>query len=173
MEQWGKPHVYYKTKAVLGFPGGDSLVFNFCRRKELFFDTGVRRISSQGAALALTTKTGEAIRVEMTGQWGPRADVRWSSSQGVALALAVTTAEAMRTATCQWGLCADVRWSTRQGALLVVAAKARDVMKLHDVLVDPSKEITQKKVQAMGVVMTGQSGPCEARLQMKTKRQAV
>ena len=29
VEQWGKPLVYYKTKAVLGFPGEESFVFNF------------------------------------------------------------------------------------------------------------------------------------------------
>ena len=53
VEQWDKPLVYYKTKAVLGFPGEESLVFNFCFRKGLFSATGVRRTPSQGAALAL------------------------------------------------------------------------------------------------------------------------
>ena len=101
VEQWGKPLVYYKTKAVLGFPGEELLVFNFCPRKELFSATGVRRTPSQGAALALTAKTTEAIRVETTGLWGPRVDVRQSSSQGAALALAAKTTEAMRTATGQ------------------------------------------------------------------------
>ena len=33
VEQWCKPLVYYKTKAVLGFPGEESLVFNFCASK--------------------------------------------------------------------------------------------------------------------------------------------
>ena len=33
VEQWGKALVYYKTKAVLEFPGEESLVFNFCPRK--------------------------------------------------------------------------------------------------------------------------------------------
>ena len=46
VEQWGKPLVYYKTKAVLGFPGEESLVFNFCPRKGLFSATGVRRTPS-------------------------------------------------------------------------------------------------------------------------------
>ena len=68
VEQWGKPLVHYKTKAVLGFPGEESLVFNFFLRKGLFFATGVRRTPSQRAALALAAKMTEAIRVETTGQ---------------------------------------------------------------------------------------------------------
>ena len=36
VEQWGKPLIYYRNKAVLGFSGEESLVFNFCPRKELF-----------------------------------------------------------------------------------------------------------------------------------------
>ena len=47
VEQWGKPIIYYRTQAVLGFPGDESLVFNFCPRKGLFSATGVRRIPSQ------------------------------------------------------------------------------------------------------------------------------
>ena len=41
VEQWGKPLVYHKTKAVLGF-ARESLVFNFCPQKGLFFATCVR-----------------------------------------------------------------------------------------------------------------------------------
>ena len=44
VEQWGKPLIYYRNEAVLGFPGGESLVFKFCPRKELYSATGVRRI---------------------------------------------------------------------------------------------------------------------------------
>ena len=43
LKQWGKAPVYYKTKAILMFPGEESLVFNFCPRKGLFSVTGVRR----------------------------------------------------------------------------------------------------------------------------------
>ena len=32
VEQWGKPLAYCKTKAILGFPGEESLVFSFCPR---------------------------------------------------------------------------------------------------------------------------------------------
>ena len=130
VEQWGKPLVYYETKAVLGFPGEESLVFNFCPRKGLVSATDVKRTPSQGVVLALASKTAEAVTVETTGQSGPCAGVRWSSSQGVAMALAAKTAEAMRTATGQWEPCADGRQSPRQGAALAVAAKARDVVKV-------------------------------------------
>ena len=125
--QWGKPLVYYKTKAVSRFPGEESLVFNFCPRKGLLSTTGVRRTPSQGTALALAARTAEAIRVEKTGQKGPRADVRQSSSQWETLALATKTDESMRTATGQRGPCADVKRSPRQGAALAVAVKAHDV----------------------------------------------
>ena len=73
VKQWGKPLVYDETKAVLGFPGEESLALNFCPRKGLFSATGVRRTPSQGAALELAAKTAEA-----TGRWGPCADVRRS-----------------------------------------------------------------------------------------------
>ena len=53
VEQWDKPLVYYKTKPVLGFPGEESLAFNFYPRKRLFPATGVRRIPCQGAALVM------------------------------------------------------------------------------------------------------------------------
>ena len=51
VEQWGKPLIYYSNKAVLGFPGEESLVFKFCPRKGLFSATGARRIPSQEVAL--------------------------------------------------------------------------------------------------------------------------
>ena len=58
-------------------------------------------------------------------------------------------------------------------AALAVAAKAHDVMKVHHVLTDPSKDVMQNTVQAMGIVTTGQWGPCKARSQVEAKRQAV
>ena len=87
--------------------------------------------------------------------------------------VAAKTADAIRTATGQWGACTDVRRSLRQEAVLTGTAKARDVMKVHHMLADPSEEMTQKTLPAMGIAMTGQWGPCEARLQVKAKRQAV
>ena len=36
VEQWGKPLIYYRNKAVLGFPGEELLVFKFCPRRGLF-----------------------------------------------------------------------------------------------------------------------------------------
>ena len=123
VEQWGKPLVDYETKAVLGLPGDESLIFSLCPRKRLFSVTGVRRTPSQGAALGLAAKRAEATRIEATGQWGPYADVRRSSSQGAALALAAKTAESMKRVTGQWGPCADVRRSPIQGTALEVAGK--------------------------------------------------
>ena len=86
--QSGKPLVYYKTKAVLGFPGEESLFFNFCPHKGLFSTTGVRQTSSQGAALGLVLKTAEAMRIEATDQWGPCTDERRSLRRGAAPAVA-------------------------------------------------------------------------------------
>ena len=51
VEQWGKPFIYYRNKAVLRFPGEESLVFRFCPRKKLFSATGARRIPRQEVAL--------------------------------------------------------------------------------------------------------------------------
>ena len=97
----------------------------------------------------LATEMAEAIRVETTGQWGPRADVRRSSSQGMALALTGKTTEARITATGQWGSCADVRRSPKQGVALALAAKAHDVVEVHRVLANTSEEIKEKTVRAL------------------------
>ena len=67
LEQWGRPFVYYKTKAVLGFPGEESLVFNLYHHKGLLSASSVTRTLSQGAALALAAKTAEAIRAKTRG----------------------------------------------------------------------------------------------------------
>ena len=66
-----------------------------------------------------------------------------------------------------------MRRSPSQGAALAVVAKAHDKGEVNRVLAHPSKEITQQTVQAMGMVTTGQRGRCEARLQVKAKRQAM
>ena len=88
VDQWGKPLVYCKTKAVLVFPGEESFVFNFFPREGLFYATGVRQIPSQEAALGLAVKTAEAMRIVVTGQWGLCADVGRSPRQGVTLTVA-------------------------------------------------------------------------------------
>ena len=51
VEQRGKPLIYYRKEAVLGFSGEESLVFKFCPRKGLFSATGARRIPRQEVAL--------------------------------------------------------------------------------------------------------------------------
>ena len=43
VEQWGKPLIYNKMKAVLGLLGKESLAFNFCPGWGFFSATGVRR----------------------------------------------------------------------------------------------------------------------------------
>ncbi|CAN0213579.1 unnamed protein product, partial [Ascophyllum nodosum] len=88
VEQWGKPLIYYMNKAVLGFPGEESLVFKFCPRKGKSSATGARRIPRQevalganstenglvriasGTALAMRAGTAEMMGIETTGQWG-------------------------------------------------------------------------------------------------------
>ena len=47
VEQWGKPLIYYRNRAVLGLPGEESLAFKFCPRRGLFSVTGARRIARQ------------------------------------------------------------------------------------------------------------------------------
>ena len=56
---------------------------------------------------------------------------------------------------------------------LAATLKAHDMVEVYLVLAHPSEEITQKTVQTMGIATTDQWGPCEARLQVKAKRQAV
>ena len=62
VEQWGKPLIYYRDEAVLGFPGDESLVFKFCPRKGLFSATGVRRIPRQEVALGENLRGNGLVR---------------------------------------------------------------------------------------------------------------
>ena len=83
--------------------------------------------------------------------------MRRTPSQRAALGLVAKTAEATRMETMsQWGLCADMRRSPRQEAVLAVAAKTHDMVEVYRVLAHPSEEMTQKTVQAIGIVTTGQ-----------------
>ena len=107
------------------------------------------------------------ILLSATGVTGTR-------SQGAELGLAAKTTEGMIIeATGEWGPCADVRRSPRQGVALAVVEKAYDVVEVHRVLAHPNEENMQKTIQAMGIVTTGQWGPCEERLQVEAKRQAM
>ena len=63
VEQWGKPSIYYRNKAVLGFPGEESLVFKFCPRKGLFSATGARRIPRQEVALGANFTENGLVRI--------------------------------------------------------------------------------------------------------------
>ena len=63
VEQWGKPLIYYRNKAVLGFPGEESLVFKFFPRKELFSATGTRRIPRLEVALEANLTENGLVRI--------------------------------------------------------------------------------------------------------------
>ena len=63
VEQWGKPLIYYRNKAVLGFPGEESLVFKFCPHKGLFSATGARRIPRQEVALEANLTENGLMRI--------------------------------------------------------------------------------------------------------------
>ena len=125
VEQWGKALLYYRNKAVLGFPGEKSPAFKFCPRRGLFSATGARRIPRQEVTLEENLTENGLVKI----------------ASGTALAM-------------------------RAGA-------SRDVMKIHRMLARPSEDITRKTGVMMGIATTGQWGLCEARLQVKTKRQAV
>ena len=63
VEQWGKPLFYYRNKAVLGFPGEESLVFKFCPRRGLFSATGVRRILRQEVPLEANLTENGLVKI--------------------------------------------------------------------------------------------------------------
>ena len=63
VEQWGKPLIYYRNEAVLGFPGEESLVFKFCPCKGLFSATGARRIPRQEVALGANLTENRSVRI--------------------------------------------------------------------------------------------------------------
>ena len=63
VEQWGKPLIYYRNKAVLGFPGEESLVFKFCPRQGLFSATGARRIPRQEVALEANLTENGLVKI--------------------------------------------------------------------------------------------------------------
>ena len=125
VEQWGKPLIYYRDKAVLGFPGEESFVFKFCPRKGLFSVTTARRIPRQELALEANLTENGLVRI----------------ASGTTLA-------------------------TRAGA-------SRDVVEVHRKLAHPSKDITRKTAETMGIETTGQWGACETCFQAKVKRHAV
>ena len=63
VEQWEKPLIYYRNKAVLGFPGKESLVFKFCPRRGLFSATGARRIPRQEVALEANLTENGLVKI--------------------------------------------------------------------------------------------------------------
>ena len=63
VEQWGKSLIYYRNEAVWGFPGEESLVFEYCLRKGLFSATGARRIPGQEVALGENLMENRLVRI--------------------------------------------------------------------------------------------------------------
>ena len=63
VEQLGKLLIYYRNKAVLGFPGEESLVFKFCPRRGLFSATGARRIPRQEAAIEANLTENGLVKI--------------------------------------------------------------------------------------------------------------
>ena len=75
VEQWGKPLIYYRDKAVLGFPEEESFVFKFCLRKGLFSTTGARRIPRQEVALGANLTENGLVRIALGTALAMRAGV--------------------------------------------------------------------------------------------------
>ena len=79
VEQWGKPLIYYRNEAVLGFRGEESFVFKFFPRKGPFSATGARRIPRQevalGANLTENGLVGIASRTALAMRTGVSRDV--------------------------------------------------------------------------------------------------
>ena len=125
VEQWGKPLIYYRNKAVLGFPGEESLVFKFYPRKGLLSATGARRIPRQEVALGANLTENGLVRI----------------ASGTALAMK--------------------------------AGVFRDVMEVHRMLAHPSKGITRKTAEMMGIETPGQWEACETCFRAKAKRHAL
>ena len=58
-------------------------------------------------------------------------------------------------------------------ALAMRAGVSPDVMEVHRMLAHPSKHITRKTAEMMGIEVTGQWGACETCFQAEAKRHAV
>ena len=73
VEQWGEPLICYRNKAVLEFPGEESLVFKFCPRRGLFSATGARRIPRQEVALGANLTENGLVKIASGAALGMRA----------------------------------------------------------------------------------------------------
>ena len=63
VEQWGKPLIYYRNRAVLGFPGEESFLFKSFPRKGLFSATGARQIPRKEVALGANLTENGLVRI--------------------------------------------------------------------------------------------------------------
>ncbi|CAM9719027.1 unnamed protein product [Ascophyllum nodosum] len=80
VEQWGKPLIYYRNKAVLGFPGEESLASLTENRLVKIASGAALRASPSRDVMEvhrmlahpsedITRKTAEMMGIETTGQW--------------------------------------------------------------------------------------------------------
>ncbi|CAM9533451.1 unnamed protein product, partial [Ascophyllum nodosum] len=73
VEQWGKPLIYYRNRAVLGLPGEESLIFKFCPpalRAAASHDVMEFHRMLAHPSEVITRKTAAMMGIETTGQWG-------------------------------------------------------------------------------------------------------
>ena len=75
VELWGKPFIYYRNEAVLGFPGEESLAFKSYLRKGLFSATSVRRIPRQKVELGANLTESGLARIASGTALAMRAEV--------------------------------------------------------------------------------------------------
>ena len=185
VEQWRKPLMNYRNKAVLGFPGEESLVFKFCPRKGLFLATSARRIPRQEVALGENLTENRLVRIASGTALAMRAGVSRDVME-VHRMLAHPSDDITRKTveimgietTSQWGTGArriprqEVALGaslTENGlvriasgtALAMRAGVSRDVMEVHRMLAHPSEDIMRKTAEIVGIETTGQWGACE------------
>ena len=197
VEQWGKPLIYSRDKAVLGFPEEESLVFKFCPRKGLFSATGARPIPRQEVALGENLAENGLVRIASGTALAMRAEVSRDVMEVDRMLAHPSEDITRKTAemveietTSQWGTGARriLRQEVALGenltenglvriasgtALAVRAGVSRDVTEAHRMLAHPSEDITRKTAEMVGIETTGQWRACETCFQAKAKRHAV
>ena len=112
VEQWGKPSIYYRNKAVLGFPGEESLIFKLGPRKGLFSATSTSRIPRQEVALEANLTENGLVRIASGTALAMRAGASRDAMEVHHMLahpsedITRKTAEMMGIeTTCQWGAC--------------------------------------------------------------------
>ena len=122
VEQWGKPLIYYRNKAVLGFPGEESLVFKFCSRRELFSATGARWIPRQEVGLEANLTENGLVKIAS----GTALAMRAGASRDVVEAhrmLAHPSEDITRKTTVMMGIETTGQWGARETSFQVKAKR--------------------------------------------------